>query len=171
MKSQRHFTDTGIVMKKIRLKEQHISVDIFSEEGGKLHLFAFGVRNITSRRLSHLETGNIIKFSYSHIESRFLLSETELVSAYSQIKSDPFKLQKLYEILQLLSKILPEQEPEQQVFKETLAMLKNLNNRADITANDVTDFASRILQQLGYIDEKTLQQPGFDPYLFIKQLT
>ena len=79
MKSLRHGKDRGIVLKKTRLPNQNVSLTIFSEQSGKIFIFAYGIRKITSRRLSHLESGNYISFSFRIQDDRKYLSETELI--------------------------------------------------------------------------------------------
>lgn len=170
MKAIRHATDYGIVLKKHRLADQHVALNIFSKSSGKVHLTAYGIRRITSRRLSHLETGNYITFSYRNSNGRFFLSETELIFGYSGIKADNDKLQKVYGVLQFLNKILPEGVPELEVFEDTLAFFKKLNNAKNV--NKVSDEAyfMSALKKLGYLDAATENSAGFDMYSFIRQL-
>ncbi|MFS8160245.1 MAG: recombination protein O N-terminal domain-containing protein, partial [Candidatus Roizmanbacteria bacterium] len=59
------FSDEAVVLKKTKLQESTSSLVLFSKNHGKMRVSAYGVRTLTSRRLSHLETGNFIKFSYT----------------------------------------------------------------------------------------------------------
>jgi DNA repair protein RecO len=171
MKSLKHGSDKGIVLKKNRLPNQNVSLNIFSEHSGKINIFAYGIRTITSRRLSHLETGNYISFSYRNEDDRLFLSETELIYGYSKIKDDPLRLQKMYVALQLLQKILPENAPESQLYDLTLSYFKELNNNDHVGPQSEETYLNTALMDLGYIDQATQKQPNFDPYDFIKQLT
>ncbi len=171
MKSLKHGSVRGIVLRKSKLPNQNVSLTFFSELGGKLSVFAYGVRTITSRRLSHLETGNFISFSYRNEDGRLYLSETELAYGYSKIKSDALRLQKMYTTLQFLQKILPENEPEEGIFEKTLDYFKILNNSDEVDARAEEAYLSECLEKLGYIDEKTRKHQNFDVYDFIKQLT
>ena len=164
-------TDHGIVLKKLRLPNNNVSLNIFSEKSGKMHLMAYGVRKITSRRLSHLETGNYITFSYRNDDGRIFLVETELVFGYSAIKSNALKLNKVYSVLQFLNKILPENEPEPEVFADTMALFKKLNNSDSLKTMSEEKYLQSMLQKLGYIDQQTAIMATFDVYEFIRELT
>jgi DNA repair protein RecO len=171
MKSLRHGKDRGIVLKKTRLPNQNVSLTIFSEQSGKIFIFAYGIRTITSRRLSHLESGNYISFSYRIQDDRKYLSETELIFGYSKIKVDELRLQKIYTILQFLHKILPEDEPEYELFVKTMDYFKELNNSVVVDAKAEERFLSDCIEALGYIDTQTRSHQNFDVYDFIQQLT
>lgn len=172
MSSTKHSSGQGIVLRKYKLKDSNISLSIFSKHSGKLHMFAYGVRNITSRRLSHLESGNYIAFTYRSNSEKYYVNETELIYAYSSIKENPAKLTKTYAVLKLLDKILPENEAEGDVFDMTLEYFKKLNNYVDkdrlSNMPDQEEFMTSILVQLGYVDKETTQQNTFDLSDFAK---
>ncbi len=171
MKTLKHAVDRGIVLKKHRLPNQNVSLTFFSESSGKMYIFAYGVRNIKSRRLSHLETGNYLSISYRNEDGRIYLSETELVYGYSKIKEDSHRLQKMYVALQFLQKILPENEPEEQIFDATLAYFKKLNNIKELDNPMEEVYLGNCLMILGYVDNATRSHQNFDVYEFIRQLT
>ncbi|KXK12250.1 MAG: DNA repair protein RecO [Microgenomates bacterium OLB23] len=169
MKSLKHVSERGIVLKKHKLPNQNVSLTVFTEFSGKIYLFAYGVRTITSKRLSHLETGNYLSISYKNEDGRLYLSETELIYGYSKVKDNPTRLEKMYTALLFLQKILPENEPEVDVFNVTLEYFKELNNK-DVRVNQEEDFIGTCLIRLGYIDESTQTQQNFDVYEFVRQL-
>lgn len=163
-------TDHGIVLRKSRLLNNNLSINIFSQHGGKMHLLAYGIRKITSRRLSHLETGNYIVFSFRQDDGRVFLSETELIYGYSQIKDNATKLQKVYRVLQFLNKILPEDEPEEDIFKQTMEYFKRLHSLKKNESLSDEAYFIEVLNKLGYIDAKTSRMASFDVYEFVKEL-
>lgn len=171
MKTLKHAADRGIVLKKHRLPNQNVSLTFFSQASGKIYIFAYGVRSIKSRRLSHLETGNYISISYRNEDGRLYLSETELVYGYSKVKDDSARLQKMYVALQFLQKILPENEPEERIFEETLEYFKQLNNKVELRGAFEEEYLGTCLMLLGYVDVATLRHQNFDVYEFIRQLT
>ena len=77
----------GFVLKKKPLLNRDIILSLFSEAFGKINVFAHGARTITSRRLSHIDTGNFITAEIDKREGRYYLKETKLISGFSQIKS------------------------------------------------------------------------------------
>src|SRR3989344_3896635 len=142
----------GIVLKKRKLLKDNRLVTILSEESGKIVLTGFGIRSLLSKRLSHVETGNYIKFSYTKKESYYILGETELVYGHSKIKSSVSKMNFLYLILIILDKIIPEGDPEALVFDKTLLLLKRLNNKERFTLGEIKTYLTDILIDAGFLD-------------------
>ena len=60
----RYGKDEGIVLAKKNLLNGNRLVILFTKAHGKIVLTGYGVRKLTSRRLSHLETGNYIRISF-----------------------------------------------------------------------------------------------------------
>src|SRR3990167_2800737 len=126
-------------------------------------------KKMTSRRLSHLETGNFIRFSYYTKEGYSSLRETELIYGYSKIKESPEKLDALYLIIFILNKILPEDQEEYEIYTMTHKILKELNNR-ETTMKDVEKFVMSLLEKSGFIDEKIKSDKSFDAISFVEEL-
>lgn len=169
MRKNHHFTDQGLVLKKTTLKDTHQLVTLFTKEHGKLVLTAFGTKRLTSKRLSHLETGNVISFSWHEVGEYATLQETDLQYAHSLIKEDAQKLNFMYLIFFVLHKILPENEPETDIYSRTLAFLRKLHS-SDTTVHQVERFLQDTLMQLGFLDEKQAHDPDFDVMQFVEGL-
>lgn len=135
---------------------------IFSVKSGKLVLSAFGIKKLTSKRLSHFEIGNYIAFNYTRKGDYLTLGETELQYGHSDIKSNEDKLNKLYAIFFVLNKILPEDEPENNILDATLLFLRELNKN-NKTRAQLLDYFSHVLMLGGFIDDETQNLVTFDP--------
>lgn len=144
-------------------------VTIFSQGAGKIVLSAFGIKKLTSKRLSHFEIGNFITFNYLRKGEYLTLGETDLKYGHSEIKGDEDRLAMLYSILFVLNKILPEEEPEDTIFKETLSFLKKINSKKQ-AISDLEAYLRRILIFGGFIDTETMEQPQFDVIHFTENL-
>lgn len=166
---KRNYTDEGIVIRKRSLKDKNLLVTIFSKKLGKITLSAYGVKKITSRRISHLETGNYIRFSYYRKDSYFTLRETELIYGYSKIRVSETKLDVLFMLFFILNKILPEEQEEYKVYIKTLDILKNLNN-TDLKIKDIEAYLKDVLSVSGFIDQKRVIDPSFDVIKFTEDL-
>lgn len=166
----RHGKDEGIILAKKNLLKGNRLVIIFTKDHGKIILTAYGVRALTSRRLSHLETGNYIRLSFHKKNNYFYLSETELIYAYSQIKKSGKKLSLLFLFLTILSKILPENQPEYELFSLALEVLKNMNNDINFGFHTLIPYISSCLQKSGFVSKEQIQDPLFDPIAFIEEL-
>jgi len=169
MKTISHSSDEGFVIKKFTLKETHQQVTLLSQFHGRITLTAYGSKKLTSKRLSHLETGNVIRFSWREEGGHLTLSETDLLYAHSHIKEDAQKLDYMYLILFILQRILPEDEPEPAIYKATLAFLKRLHMKT-LAMQDVEEFLKDILMQLGFMDESQVADPHFEVIPFVEGL-
>lgn len=167
---RRHFSSQGLVLAKKDLLKNDRLVIIFSRDFGKISLLAKGVRKITSRRLSHLETGNFIKFSYYRKDDRLYLRETDLVFGHSKIKQSPEKIGLLYLCFLVLKKILPEEQKESQIFQQTLVFLKRLNNRQSTDFADFENYLSQVLLIAGFVSKEKLNQPNFNLISYTEDL-
>ncbi len=163
--------DEGLVLKKIILGERDVLLTLLSKTQGKLIVRAYGVKKITSRRISHLETGNYIKFSLTKTGSRLALGETELMWGYSLIKSSKHKMELLYLLFIILNKILPEEHNEQMTFDLVISYLKELNNNKVVAPDGLDVTLKSLLMSLGYIDQKTASLPLFNPVTFVEEMT
>lgn len=167
---KRYFKEEGIVLKKIKLREKHRLITFFSKNSGKINLFGFGTGAITSRRLSHLETGNYIKFSYQKKNDTCVLYETDIIWGFSKIKKSTYKLNTLFLLLFILNKILPENQVEKEVFNKTLIFLRDLNNKTELTVGHLNYYLEEILEILGFVDRTKIEGINFDSIDFVEGL-
>lgn len=168
MKKQHHFSDEGLVLTKRRLKDHHQRITIFSCNHGKLSLTGYGTKSLTSKRLSHLETGNVVNLSWRETGEYAALHETELQYAHSAIKDHSGRLDMMYLVFFVLNRLLPEKQPEPGVYERVLTFLKQLH-KDGATAQDMDALLIDILMQLGFIDADQLHD-GFDAIQFIEGL-
>jgi len=166
----RFYKDEGIVLKKKNLLNDDKLITIFSKNHGKTVLFAKGIRKIISRRLSHLETGNLIKFSFYEKDNYLYLRETEIIYGYSKIKRSDKKINILYLLFFILNKILPENQKEPLIFDKTLEVLRDLNNKDDFNIRRAKLYLSEVLVAHGFINKHKANELTFDPILFVEEL-
>lgn len=160
------FKDEAFVLKKRALLNRNVLIDLFSREHGHIAVIAYNAGKLTSRRGPHLETGNLIKIEAVKKGERFFLSETNLISGFSQIKENEKKTRHLYLFLFFLEHILPEGVSEQEVFelhKSYLVMLTREEDPKPVTLA----YLNRILAKLGYLQKSLSDQELTD---FIEDL-
>lgn len=162
-------TDEGLIIKKTSYPGNIVRVVIFTKSAGKLVLFAHGAQKLTSRRISHIEIGNYLKFSSHASDKRLTLGETDMQYAHSGVKNSLEKLSVMYDIFFVLEKLLPEGQGEKDVFIETKNFLKKLNKQ-QTSAQEERNYFKKILMQLGYIDIKSYESASFDEVAFIEEL-
>lgn len=139
----------GIILKKKGLLNKDYLVTIFSKEQGKIRVFAKGIKKITSRRLSHIETGNLIQTILSSKNDRFYLQETKLISGFAKIKDSQEKVNYLYQFFFVLERLLPENQKEFNIYQLTKRFLIKLS-KDDFSENDLTQFINELMRKLGY---------------------
>jgi len=150
---QRTFKTEALVIKKKPLLNKDNIITIFTEKSGKINTFAKGIKKITSRRLSHVQTGNLVKVELYKKADRFYLQETYLISSFTDIKKDPHKLDSLYFIFFILDRLLPENEKEVEIYFLIKQFLIELHRVKKISSNRLSFYLNRILVLLGYIDK------------------
>ncbi|PIP63744.1 hypothetical protein COW97_01050, partial [Candidatus Roizmanbacteria bacterium CG22_combo_CG10-13_8_21_14_all_34_12] len=58
--NSRSLKTEAVVLKKKDLLNKDVLISVFSQDLGRLTLFAKGIKKITSRRSPHLQTGNLV---------------------------------------------------------------------------------------------------------------
>lgn len=140
----------GFVLRKRILLNTDIFITIFTKEEGKIAVTAKGVRKLTSRRSSHLQSGNLIKAQIALSQERSFLRSTDLVSGFLQLRSahiSPY----IYVLLSVVDRLLPELVPEPEIFEVMKKYLVRLGRGDD--PQDVMRYGLlHILKILGYVD-------------------
>lgn len=162
--------DTGIVIRKRKLLKDNRLITIFSANSGKIQILGYGVRSILSRRLSHIETGNYISFTYCKKGDYLTLGETEILWGFSKIKRSESKSQLLFLLFFILDRIMPENQSDPVIFNKTRSIMTILNNREHFTLNDLRVYFSELLVLTGFIDENKSKSASFNPLDFIESL-
>ena len=143
-------SDEGIVLVKRKILHSDVLIVILTHHFGKIAVLAKGVQKITSKRVSALQTGNIVKviFTEKHNSVRYL-SSVELVSHLSAIKKDLIKLQYLYILLYMFERLLPDGQKDPHVYLLCKNMIIHLAKEE--TKNfSLTASMSEILVMMGY---------------------
>lgn len=143
----------AIVLRKRPLPNQDKIVTLFTKELGKVNAFAKGIKKITSRRLPHVQTANLISVVLYKKDDRFYLQETSLVSGFSQIKKDQRKFHLLYQFLFVVERMLPDNQLETAVYKLVMKFLVELAKTNSQDSAILTIYLNKVLKILGYSKE------------------
>lgn len=143
-------TDEGIVLLKKQILSSDVLIIVLTRHFGKIALLAKGIKKITSKRISALQTGNIVKVIFSEKNNSLkYLSSVELISHLSAIKKDLVKMQHLYTLLFMFERLVP----DSQIDPNTYLVCKKLIIRLAKEKTDMfflTQAMSAILVQMGY---------------------
>lgn len=141
----------GFVLKKTTLLEMTQSITVFTRERGKMHFIVKGARKITSRRSSHLQTGNLIRFdAASHANGAWYVRSTTLQSGFSLLKESEDKVRVLYNLLLVLDRLLPMEQAEDMVYEMFLRSVVHLNGTQMQHDGVLFAFVGQIFEALGY---------------------
>lgn len=139
----------AIVLKKRSMPNGDQIITLFTQELGKMAVFAKGIKKITSRRLPHSQTSNLIIVQLSHKNERYYLQETSLISGFSKIKNDEVKVKHLYTFFFVLERMLPEHQKEDDVYDLTKRFLISLS-KDDFDQKKLTEFMNKLLIIMGF---------------------
>lgn len=146
---QRQFKTEGIVLKKRQLLHKDFLITLFTEQLGKVIVSAKGIRDIKSRRLSAIMTGNLIDtLLYTHGDY-YYLQEARVISLFSNIKKYESRQRTLYFFLYLLDKMLPEGQKETRVYTYQKKLLIELS-KEDMDDRKKLALGNELLRLLGY---------------------
>lgn len=140
----------AIVLKKRFLPSEDRIITLFTKDLGKLNVVAKGIRKITSRRLPHAETANLVKVTLHRSNDRFYLADSALLSGFTAIKSDRKKVEYLYYFFFILEHILPERQAEKSVYALTLQFMVELSKTKEAKAFPLIRYLNVLYRDLGF---------------------
>lgn len=160
--------DTGFVIKRVNVGEADRYLTIFSKESGKIELLARGVRKISSRRSSHIELLNLIKFQAVKGPRNVVLTDTELINPFDNAKKDIDQVGRLFLMCELIDKLCPFGQQNITICKLLYAALRNSEKKnTELLARE---FQIGLLTTLGYWDVDKNFQDQDDIQQFIESI-
>jgi DNA repair protein RecO (recombination protein O) len=143
----------AIVLKKFDLLNKDVLISLFTQDLGRLTVFAKGIKKITSRRSPHLQTGNLINVLVSHKNDHYYLQESQLISGFSELKKDEDKVKQLYLYLFILDRLLPEGQKEECVYNLTKRFFIDLSRPLGKERSGLLYYLNKLMGLLGYLHE------------------
>ncbi|MBU1018623.1 MAG: DNA repair protein RecO [Patescibacteria group bacterium] len=141
----------GIIIFKRDFGESDRIFHIFTEHIGKIEVIAKNVRN-GSRRAGHLELFNFGTFFLYKSKNHYYLNQCETIHEFTQLKKDLDSIGAAYLAIELLNKLMPLEDPNQELFRETALFLKylELTLKKDLT---LLTFKIKLMTELGLLPE------------------
>lgn len=124
-------------------------LSILSKSYGKMFLLAKGVRKPKSRKRGHIEIFSRVKYSFTKNDHFVLMNEVELVDSYVGIRGSLKKTALAYYMVELISKILEEDEKHDDVYEMLLKYFRILEKYNKLKKLRLS-FIYEILVTLGY---------------------
>jgi DNA repair protein RecO (recombination protein O) len=151
--NSRSLKTEAVVLKKKDLLNKDVLISLFTQDLGRLTVFAKGVKKITSRRSPHLQTGNLINVLISHRNEHYYLQESEMISGFSELKKESGKVEQLYSFLFVLDRILPEQQKETKIYNLTKNFLIDLSKPIK-SGSVLFKYLTSAMKSMGYLDKE-----------------
>lgn len=131
---------------------------VLTERFGKISVIAKGVRRITSRRAGNVEVLNRVRLHIFQSKS-YNLSEAESIETFQKIKENLTLTTYAFHIIELIDRLVPEEQKNPQVYNLTLQILGLLNkNPRQIF---IRAFEVKLLYLLGFWSDEAV--PNLTP--------
>lgn len=118
----------GIVLRKTRLGESDLIVELIDEQGRKIKLVAKGARKPSSRLSAHLELFNTCDLLCVKGKNLDIVKESRLVSSRRHLMDDPLKNAAASTIAELVSNIVQASLEQARLFEMTDAALDAIDS-------------------------------------------
>jgi DNA repair protein RecO (recombination protein O) len=153
MKISRVFQTEGVVIKRNNSGEADRMITIFTRHHGKIRVIAKGIRKLTSRRRGHLEVFNKVSLTIHRGRVIDSVSEADTVEGWRVVPRSLSVLSHAYYACELIDRLIPEQEPYDDVYARFTAILETLiADPGDAESGRVVDaFAVELLRRLGFL--------------------
>lgn len=145
-------SDVGIIIHQTRFGEADKFVKILSQHHGLIDTIAKGVRRLTSKKSSHLDNLNLIRFSTNRGDSPQYLKEVETIKSFPKIKNSLYKVRTCFYLTEVMNLTLVESQPDEALFgalKQFLARLDDLSDN-ESSRNLAIDFQHFLITHLGF---------------------
>lgn len=161
-----YLNDTGFVVKRVNLGEADRFVTLYTKNNGKVEVLAKGVRKISSRRSSHIELLNLIRFNSIKTAKNFIMTEVELVNSFEKRKNTLKQCEVAFLVCELIDSLCPYVQVNQELFLKVYEFLSS----GAIEDQDLLRFETSILSILGYWDIEKKFNTEEESRVFIESL-
>jgi len=146
----------GIVLRRFNLSEKDKVVTFLTQRYGKIKAVAKSARMAKSRFGAALEPLSLVQLIYFGRENQtfYRLNQAEINLSFQSLREDFHKIYTAAYFIELTDALIPEGNPEPQIFhllKETLEALQN--HKPNITLTPL--FELRLMAALGYAPQLT----------------
>jgi DNA repair protein RecO (recombination protein O) len=161
-----YLNDTGFVVKRVNLGEADRFVTLYTKNNGKVEVLAKGVRKISSRRSSHIELLNLVRFNSIKTSKNFIMTEVELVNSFEKRKNTLKQCEIAFLVCELIDSLCPFGQVNQELFFRVHEFLSS----GAIEDKDLLVFETSILNILGYWDIEKKFNTEEESRVFIESL-
>lgn len=140
----------GLVLKNINFKDSDKIYTIFVRVLGKVSGKARGIRKFSSKRLSSLDSLNLVKIGLVGDYELKTITEVVLIDSFKNIKTDLSKLKTAIYLIEIVSNYLNESEEYTDLFDLLIKCLKRLEGTSYLDTRIENYFEYQFLKMSGY---------------------
>lgn len=140
----------ALILKSINFKDTDKIFTILTKEHGKISAKARGIRKLTSKRLSSLDTLNFVRLGIVGEGEIKTITEAKLVHSFPNIKKDFEKLNSAYYFIEIVNKLIHESQEDALIFELIIKCLKRLDEIKYSDSRVENYFELKVLESLGY---------------------
>ncbi|MFH0805304.1 MAG: DNA repair protein RecO [Patescibacteria group bacterium] len=140
----------GIIIKKSNLGEFDHLITIYTKEFGKILLKGKSTRKNQAKLKGHLELFLNSCLMVAPARGFDIITGAETVRSFSYLHNDLLSLSASFYLSELIDKLIPEPEKDDQIWDLILYSFQAINNKNSDTKIIVNNFESKLLEFLGY---------------------
>lgn len=161
-----YLNDVGFVVKRINLGEADRFVTIFTQNNGKMEVLAKGVRKITSKRSSHIELLNLVRFHSIKTSKNFILTEIQLINSFEKRKDTLKQCEVAFLVCELIDNLCPQGQVNPEMFSLVGTFLRD----GEFSDDALLRFETDLLSNLGYWNVKNKFNSELESRQFIESI-
>ncbi|EKD90533.1 MAG: hypothetical protein ACD_31C00002G0032 [uncultured bacterium] len=160
-------TTEGLILRRSNFGEADRVLTVLTDRYGKISVIARGVRKITSRRAGNIEILNRVKLHLFKAKS-YTLSEAESIETFQVVKDNLTLATTAFHILELVDRLVVEEQRNPQVYSLTVAVLHLLEkNPRQIF---IRAFEVKLLSVLGFWSIDAIKDLSNDQKILLMKL-
>jgi DNA repair protein RecO len=143
----RYLSSLAIVIRKQNFRDSDILYTLLTPTLGKISALAKNIRQNQSKRLSHLQLGNLVKISLYTVNHQYWISEASTLSSFLISEKNLTQFNLLFYFLEILNQSIADNQLIDDIFIVTRNLIESINQ------NNYPDFINqeiKLLDSLGF---------------------
>ena len=136
----------AVVISRRDFRENDQIISFYTKDFGRLDLLAKGIKKITSKLSGNLTLGNLVEIEVANGKE---INHLIKINSVNLLQKNKQYLSRQY-ILNLVYKLVKEQEKDERIFNLLISYLNFLNESSSHNKNEVFAFLIKLLGYLGY---------------------
>lgn len=139
----------GIILRQHKVSEADKFVKVFTRDRGIVTFIARGARKSTSRKSSHLDTLNEIRYEASRGGNPQILNQVETIHHFQSLKKQLTSIRSGFYLSELIQAVVPEEQGDEVLYDHLISTLIKLSQNVD-SRQCLVDFQLFLIAHLGF---------------------